>query len=316
MSYADDTTISDLQSAVNRSLQAQDVSWKQYEIENTDFQAPVFIEDQTGVPSPAAFFDVHVVEFLGKETVTGYGKDFSGIVFSQFTRTYFIIDDRCRIIEIDTGPGGGSFNILRQINLKGLDDCEAIALTGRGSKEEFEIVVAEERRGNLAFMELSEKTQEISFNSKDRIKHVMNVGPFWQRNRGIEALAIDGSDQEEQVFYIGKEEMPRKILKGKISGDVLNLRIPWNAENLLPMGSDIAEMTFYEGMLFLVNERQGFVYQIDPDVGNIISSFKLPGAGREQYEGISFSPLSSTEHEMILVSEKSNVWLFRVTAKD
>lgn len=229
------------------------------------------------------------------------GKDFSGAAYFPQTGHYLVLDDSCQIFEVEYSDGW--LEAVRGIKVKGLKDCEDIAVLPDAG-----LAVTEERRGNLAFFRLPGAQEKISCPEDCRIFHLDKVRSLKRPNAGLEALAVNGP-----ILYAGKEEYPRKIYRLTFQNKSYKPVVPWDAEEKLPKGSDVAGMVYFEGALFILDERGETVRQVEPASGNILSAFTLPHftAPSHKYEGIAMARKGKTV-EMLIAAEKSEIQVYRI----
>lgn len=229
------------------------------------------------------------------------GNDFSGAVYDPQSQRYWIVDDRCKMFEFSFQDG--RLEHKRTVKLKGLEDCEDLVIFEDGS-----FAVTEERRGNLAFFSAAPETGEIRCPKDCRMLPVDQVWTLLRQNSGLEGLALNGG-----VLYAGKEDFPRKIYKITPRQEGYEITQPWNAEEKLPAGSDLAGMTFFEGSLFILDEPGEKIRQVDPLNGKILSSYALPHSDmpRHRYEGIAMARKGNTI-EMLIAAEKHEVRIYEM----
>ena len=249
------------------------------------------------------------LQLIRHQSFKRLGRDFSGVTLVPDTDRILIIDDSCTILEMQVSSE--AFNPLRSISVQGLEDCEAIS-TLSSSHESLSIAVAEERKGNIVVFNLRPKTKKITCPEDCEIYFVDKMQTFFRRNSGIEAMATQ-SLSDKKLFYIGKEEFPKKVYTGMLEKNEFKVKELWNAEESLPYEGDIAGMFFYQDQLFILDERMRRIRQVDAKTGVIFSELRLPKKKMFQiYEGIAFRKNASRNLEIIVVAEKNSVFLFQL----
>lgn len=233
------------------------------------------------------------------------GKDFSGAAYVQNTGRYLILDDSCKIFEMSYADGWIEHH--RTVKITGADDCEDITVLADGR-----VAMTEEGRGKLALFTLRSDAYFVDCKKECENVHVDDVRGLTGKNTGLEALASNG-----RVLYAGKEESPRKIYRLSFQNKKYKATVPWDAEKILPDGSDIAGMVFFEGSLFILDERKETVRQVDPANGKILSSFNLPhfNSPRHRYEGIAMVRRGK-DVEMLIAAEKNEIQVYKITLLD
>ncbi len=235
------------------------------------------------------------------------GRDFSGITYVPETDRYWVLDDTCALFEMKIE--GEKIESLRTVRFKGLDDCEAVTTLPPEKPGVIRMAVTEERRGNVAFFEIGPDTQEIDCPAQCRVEHVINISIFsFNRNTGLEAMtAAPGG-----VLYIAEEEFPRRMWRTVFQPGKLELSKIWDAEAMLPSGSDIADLTWFDNSLFVLDERAQNLRRVDPETGKILFTYKLPQrfGDLHRYEGVAIVRKNG-KIEMVLASEKNEVMVLR-----
>ncbi len=256
--------------------------------------------------SEAFFTPQNPPQLVLQEEMKGLGNNFSAIVHASAVEHYFILDDSCQLFEI--GIKSQRPVLVRKIILNGFDDCEGLAILNRQSTPDIlSMAVSEESRGTLAKFDLKKNQSQIR-RQDVQVYFVEKVTTFWRRNSGLEALAVN-EGVIPPIFYLGKEEFPRRIYQGNTEQKKWTA-LPWNAEAVLPMGSDIAELLYFENSLFVLNERQDRIHQMDLKTGKILSEFKLPFSGWNKYEGLSIFRRKDGDYEMMIAAEKHELLLY------
>ncbi len=254
------------------------------------------------LPAAEPFFtDARKFQLAARAEFEELGRDFSGAAYVSASGRYLVLDDTCKIFEMNID--GGEIRHQRTVRLRGLEDCEDIAVLADGR-----VAVTEERKGNLVFFKLGSETVSVDCSAECEVFHLTDIKGFRRKNSGLEALASDRAGDE---LYAGKEEFPRKIFRVTMGRAGLKSETPWDAEALLPAGSDIAGMEYFEGSLFILDERGKMLRQVDPENGKILSSFSLPRRrGLHRCEGISMTR-KDRGIEMVITAEKNEVLVYR-----
>lgn len=251
------------------------------------------------------------VQLIQYEEFPSEGSDFSGITHIPESERYLVIDDSCKVIEIDTA--GDELTILRNVKLKGLDDCEAIAFMEAKGERHYKVAVTEERHGNLVVFEIPEKAEEIKIKETAESYFVDDVTTFFRRNSGLEALCKVDSENGIDLFYVGKEEKPKKVYEVRLEDNEIQVREPWDAEEKFPKNGDIAAMDFFEGALWILDERLSRVYEVKPENGEITGMWQLPKLGGfKRYEGISVTRRDGGTIQIVVVAEENSIFVFQV----
>lgn len=259
---------------------------------------------------PRAFFSSpESFEIIARAEFKGLARDFSDVVFMPDTGNLMVVDDECSLFEMSAETG--KIVLRRTVKLLGLKDCEAAAvLPDQGAGDR--IGIAEERRGRLAVFTLDSKASAVDCRRECTFYPVDRVTTFWRQNSGLEAMTVDKTGAQP-VIYFGKEEHPKKIYRAVMDAQGLQISQPWDAEKLLPQSSDIAGMEYFEGALFLLDERREMVRQVHPSSGQVISSFQLPPRPwviGHRYEGIALMKKPDSVW-MAVAAEKNEILLFR-----
>lgn len=261
---------------------------------------------------PASIFNASTkVELVFKENVKGLGNNFSGVDYVVSKNHYFILDDDCRVFEVKIE--NKAMVLVRTVLLNGFKDCEAIVhLPSQSEPGMIRMAVAEERRGTMVLFDLKDHVPMVA-RTEAKVFHVDKMTSFLHGNSGLEAMAVDDTFSDHPMFYFGKEEFPRRVYHGLFNeAGELVMMSPWDAEEKLPKGSDIAELYFVEGKLLVLDQRGSVIRQVHPKTGDLISELKLPPSGWSKYEGMTVFRRGPKLLEMMLVAEKHVVLFFYI----
>jgi uncharacterized protein YjiK len=264
---------------------------------------------RSGTAETRLFTPLTKVVLIFKENVQGLGKNFSGVDYVVSKNHFFIVDDSCKIFEIKIRDR--KVVPVRTVVLDGFHDCEAVAHLPRQSRPgALRMAVAEEALGAVAIFDLEDGASQVS-RVQIRTFQVAEMTTFWRKNSGLEAMTAD-SISDPPVFYLGKEEFPKRVYQGLPAGGEMTFMELWDAEKQLPRGSDIAELYFFEGKLLVLDQRGEKIRQVHPKTGELLSELKLPGIGWSKYEGLSVFRRGPKLLELMVVAEDHWVFFFEI----
>ena len=226
--------------------------------------------------------------------------DASAITFCPETRSLFVaLNNPTCLIELDME--GKS---KRRINLQGFHDTEGVAwVKGRT------FAVIEERRRNLAFINVGTTTKSIQYRKAKTF--LIEPQPF--DNVGIEGVASDSSGNR---LFIVKEKEPRRIYEVTMPEGSSKPRIsfPWDVEKGNHGMKDLAGVFFHEpsGHLLILSEQSECIVECTTAGKKVARlSLKAGSAGLSadipQPEGITMDDKGT----LYICSEPNLIYIFK-----
>jgi len=262
------------------------------------------------LPKPVLAQDQGATKVLLHERFREQGNDFSGVARVPGTDRFLVIDDSCKLLEFTITPE--KISIERALMLNGLDDCEAIVVLPSEQNKQYRVAVTEERRGNVAVFSLKPTDQEVDCARDCRTYPIDNVSTFWRPNSGLEGMALVAF-QDVPVLYIAKEEYPKRMYRVELGADAPKVSIPWDAQQRFPIKGDIAGLTFFEGNLWVLDERLEQLYEVSLADGHLLNRWSLPASGFwDRHEGLAVSRSDAETIQIVMVSERHSVYLLEV----
>lgn len=257
--------------------------------------------------APASVFTADDVTAVFHQRIRRQGNDFSGLEKIPGQNTYLIVDDSCHILAAALEER--EVLLKRRIRLRGLNDCEAVVFLEGSESVGWRVGVTEERRGKIALMTIAPETREIDCRKECERFAVDDMRVYGNANRGLEAMAV----AEDGTLFIGKEEQPRMIYRVRPDAGSFEITVPWDAEAVLPADSDIAGLDFFEGYLWILDERLNRIYAVKPESGETVRTWQLPKPGWfRAYEGIVVSRLESGTIQVVIAAERSWIYVFHL----
>ncbi len=191
---------------------------------------------------------------------------------------------------------------IRTVKLEGFEKLSAIAYAGEGeARGSASIAFTEKSRAAMCLCEVPQNAETVR-------KDDCQVFPvtrlkFIHKKFGITAMAVEANNGNP-VFYFGKEQMPKKFFHAAWSDLEWKPEEVWDAEGMLPADSIISDASLFNGSLFILDGKQGIIYQLDPLSGQSISSFSVRRDFKKKTTGVCLFDKDGAA-QMLVASEKS-----------
>ena len=195
--------------------------------------------------------------------------DVSALSFDPDRRTLVSVTNKpARFLELDLDG-----NLLRQIDLKGFSDPEAIEYVAPGV-----YMISEERKQRLVRVQIDADTQVVDIDDRS-VSQPFSLSDVASDNRGNEGLAYDAARER---FFVAKESDPVRIYEIDGLGSqafeglqALSLRTDPQRDRRLFV-RDLSSLQFDPGTghLLALSDQSRLVLELDDD-GKPISSLSL-----------------------------------------
>lgn len=200
----------------------------------------------------------------GPIKINGPLKNFSGLTYSPFTESLFLVTNRpARVLEL-----GLDGKRIRTINLHGFHDPEGITHIMENT-----FAVVEEEKGTFCTFEITPDTTSIN---REELRDAVLIAPRALRNKGLEGITYD---PEQSLVYLVQEKSPRKLYQlpwPKKPHESPDISHPWDIQKNSFSLKDLAGIFYHPKSthLLLLSDESSSVVETTLD-GKEISRLSL-----------------------------------------